>query len=116
MRFIDKLKSILKKKKVEVEETREIQSSELKEQIPEEQPLSTSKGETFIPPPSTSSSPTPLTPSPHPFTSRSEVGLRDKLEVIAAQIDSLKAQNQMIIERLKNLEKMIAEMRGIRYY
>lgn len=56
----------------------------------------------------------PLPPEPSPPAV--EVNIRTKLDLISAQIDSLKMQNQMIIERLKNLEKMIAEMRGIRYY
>ena len=104
MGFLEKLKNIFRKK--EVEEKSETPPPELKEEISREPLTPPPEREAFTPPP-----PTIPTPTPQP-----EVGLRDKLEVIAAQIDSLKAQNQMIIERLKNLEKMIAEMRGIRYY
>ncbi len=42
--------------------------------------------------------------------------VRAKLDLILTEMDSLKTQNQMINERLKAIEKVLADMRGIRYY
>jgi len=42
--------------------------------------------------------------------------LRAKLDLLLTEMDSIKTQNQMINERLKAIEKTLAEMRGIRYY
>jgi len=42
--------------------------------------------------------------------------VRAKLDLLLTEMDSLKTQNQMINERLKAIEKLLAEMRGIRYY
>jgi hypothetical protein len=42
--------------------------------------------------------------------------VRAKLDLLLTEMDSLKTQNQMISERLKTIERILAEMRGIRYY
>jgi len=42
--------------------------------------------------------------------------LKAKLDLLLTQIDSIKIQNKNIEERLKGIEKSLAEMRGIRYY
>jgi hypothetical protein len=42
--------------------------------------------------------------------------VRAKLDLLLTEMDSLKTQNQMINERLKAIEKLLADMRGIRYY
>jgi len=42
--------------------------------------------------------------------------VRAKLDLLLTEMDSIKTQNQMINERLKAIEKALAEMRGIRYY
>jgi len=42
--------------------------------------------------------------------------LRTKIDLLLTEMDSIKTQNQMINERLKAIEKTLAEMRGIRYY
>ncbi|MCX6821268.1 MAG: hypothetical protein NTW30_00670 [Candidatus Aenigmarchaeota archaeon] len=42
--------------------------------------------------------------------------VRAKLDLLLTEMDSLKTQNQMISERLKAIEKILADMRGIRYY
>ncbi len=52
-----------------------------------------------------------------PDENRADIGnVRAKLDLLLTEMDSLKTQNQMINERLKAIEKMLAEMRGIRYY
>ena len=74
-----------------------------------------------LPPPRGSLAPSlePLPPPPR-LTSETErietSNLRAKLDLLLTQMDSVKAQNQMINERLKVIEKTLAEMRGIRYY
>ena len=65
--------------------------------------------------------PTPaLTPTPIEHPSRPEKAdisnLRTKIDLLLTEMDSIKTQNQMINERLKAIEKTLAEMRGIRYY
>jgi len=42
--------------------------------------------------------------------------IKAKLDLILTDLDNLKTQNQMINERLKNMEKTIAETKGIKYY
>jgi len=42
--------------------------------------------------------------------------VRAKLDLLLTELDSIKTQNQMINERLKAIEKALAEIRGIRYY
>ena len=42
--------------------------------------------------------------------------LKAKLDLILTKIGNLKEQNENIMERLKKLERIVAEMRGIRYY
>lgn len=42
--------------------------------------------------------------------------VRAKLDLVLTELDNIKIQNQMMNERLKAMEKTLAEMRGIRYY
>ena len=42
--------------------------------------------------------------------------IKAKLDLLLTEIDSLKTQNQNINERLKSIEKSLADMKGIRYY
>jgi len=42
--------------------------------------------------------------------------VKSKLDLILTDLDNLKTQNQMMNERLKNIEKTLADMKGIRYY
>ena len=42
--------------------------------------------------------------------------LKAKIDLLLTQVDSIKTQNQTINERLRAIEKTLAEMRGIRYY
>ena len=39
-----------------------------------------------------------------------------KLDLVLTDLDNLKTQNQMTNERLKNIEKILADMKGIKYY
>ena len=66
-----------------------------------------------------------LPPIPEPTQQKPEVdlnqkvqidSLKSKLDLILTDIDNLKTQNQIIMERLKNIEKTLADMKGIRYY
>ena len=61
----------------------------------------------------------PLAP-PEPYKSPEEkadmTNVRAKLDLLLTEMDSIKTQNQMIHERLKGIEKVLAEIRGIRYY
>ncbi|MBL7170256.1 MAG: hypothetical protein ISS48_04510 [Candidatus Aenigmarchaeota archaeon] len=42
--------------------------------------------------------------------------VKAKLDLILIDLDNVKTQNQMMNERLKNMEKTLADMRGIKYY
>jgi len=42
--------------------------------------------------------------------------VKAKLDLILTDLDNLKTQNQMTNERLKNIEKILADMKGIKYY
>ena len=42
--------------------------------------------------------------------------IKAKLDLLLTQMESVKIQNKNVEERLKSIEKMLAEMRGIRYY
>ena len=54
---------------------------------------------------------------PRPTEERVEISnVRAKLDLLLTEMDSIKTQNQMINERLKTIEKILGEMRGIRYY
>jgi len=60
----------------------------------------------------------PLAPTePYRPEERAEMtNVRAKLDLLLTELDSIKTQNQMINERLKAIEKALAEIRGIRYY
>jgi uncharacterized coiled-coil protein SlyX len=60
----------------------------------------------------------PLEPMSRPIDeSKVDISnVRAKLDLLLTEMDSLKTQNQMINERLKTIEKMLTETRGIRYY
>lgn len=103
MGVFDRIKRIFKKKD-QIEEPIETKSpSEPKEKIGEMKEFTPRE---FLPEPA----------PPQPVQRGFEGDLRTKLDLISTQIESLRTQNQMIIERLKNLERMIAESRGIKYY
>ena len=57
---------------------------------------------------------------PEPQTQLSQTpdfkNIRAKIDLVLTEIDSLKTQNQTINERLKSIEKSLADMKGIRYY
>ena len=61
-------------------------------------------------------------PSAEPTTKYSEKetadisNMRAKMDLLLTEIDSIKIQNRTIDERLRNIEKLLAEMKGIRYY
>ena len=42
--------------------------------------------------------------------------IKARLDLVIAELDSVKTQNQAINERLKTMEKILTEMRGIKYY
>ena len=42
--------------------------------------------------------------------------VKTKLDLILTDLDNLKTQNQMTNERLKNIEKTLVDMKGIKYY
>lgn len=42
--------------------------------------------------------------------------LNARLDLIMTELDSIKTQNRTINERLKAMEKILTEMRGIKYY
>ena len=71
--------------------------------------------------------PRPLEPEPlprsrfgpelTPETNRVEMSnIRAKIDLLLTEMDSIKTQNHMINERLRSIEKALAELRGIRYY
>jgi len=104
MGIFDRIKRIFKKKEQTEEPVETKPPSEPKEEIAEIKEFTPPRE--FLPEPT----------SPQPVQRGFEGDLRTKLDLISTQIDSLRTQNQMIIERLKNLERMIAELRGIKYY
>jgi len=42
--------------------------------------------------------------------------VKARLDLILTELDNLKMHSQMAAERLKNIEKTLADMRGIKYY
>jgi len=42
--------------------------------------------------------------------------LKSKLDLVLIDLDNIKTQNQMMNERLKNIEKNLVDMKGIKYY
>lgn len=42
--------------------------------------------------------------------------IKAKMDLLLTEIDSIKIQNRTIDERLRNIEKLMAEARGIKYY
>jgi len=60
----------------------------------------------------------PLEPTAkYPEKETAEItNIRAKIDLLLTEIDSIKIQNRTIDERLRNIEKNLAEMRGIRYY
>lgn len=42
--------------------------------------------------------------------------IKARVDLVLAELDSIKTQNQTINERLKAIEKTLVEMRGIKYY
>ena len=52
-----------------------------------------------------------------PETKQAEMSnIRAKIDLLLTEMDSIKTQNQTINERLRSIEKALAELRGIRYY
>jgi len=71
--------------------------------------------------------PRPLAPEPFPRhdygtelapdTKQAEMSnIRAKIDLLLTEMDSIKTQNQTISERLRSIEKALAELRGVRYY
>lgn len=59
----------------------------------------------------------PMAPSRPMPTERADItNLRAKIDLLITEVDSIRTQNQMINEKLKAIEKALADMRGIRYY
>jgi len=57
-------------------------------------------------------------PSPR-LTEREDIdvsNVKAKLDLLLTQMESIKIQNKNVEERLKVIEKMLADMKGIRYY
>lgn len=80
-----------------------------------------------LPPPGEPLRREPLTPPPPAFeplpstktpeTESIDVSnIKAKLDLLLTQIENVKIQNKNVEERLKSIEKMLAEMKGIRYY
>ena len=42
--------------------------------------------------------------------------VKAKLDLVLTELDNLKIQNQTMNERLKNIEKTLVDMKGIKYY
>ncbi len=42
--------------------------------------------------------------------------LKARLDLILTELDNIKIQNRTMTERIKNIEKTLAEMKGIKYY
>jgi len=42
--------------------------------------------------------------------------LRSKIDLILTKLENLKMQNENLEERIRRIERILAEMRGIRYY
>jgi len=61
----------------------------------------------------------PLSPPSQRMPEREDIdvsNIKAKLDLLLTQMESVKIQNKNVEERLKSIEKMLAEMRGIRYY
>ncbi len=61
----------------------------------------------------------PLSPPSQRMPEREDIdvsNIKAKIDLLLTQIESVKIQNKNLEERLKSIEKMLAEMKGIRYY
>ena len=119
MGIFGKIKGIFgRKKDVEVPPIEDIEREPLTpDLIPTREPL---PGRGPLPP-------RPLAPEPlarprfgpelMPETNQAEMtNIKAKMDLLLTEINSIKTQNQTINERLRSIERTLAEMRGIRYY
>lgn len=119
MGIFDKVTGIFgRKKKVEPPP---IEKREPLEPLPLTRPEGATLPPRGLPPPREPLPPRPIEPlAPPRFAPDTEridtSNLRAKIDLLLTEMDSIKTQNRMIDERLKAIEKTLAEMRGIRYY
>jgi hypothetical protein len=118
MGIFDKIKGIFRRKKdVDIPPIEDIEREPLTPDLtPPREPL---RGREPLPP-------RPLGPEPlrpkfgselMPETKRAEMSnIKAKIDLLLTNMDSIKTQNQTINERLRSIEKALAELRGIRYY
>ena len=88
------------------------------ETSPDLEPIATLRAERGpVQPRETLSPMEPLTPPGLPEREQVEMtNVKAKLDLILTEMDSIRIQNRNIDERLKSIEKTLAEMRGIKYY
>jgi len=119
MGIFGKIKGIFKRKKdIEIPPIEDLEREPLTPELtPRHEPLT--GRESLTPRPLT---PEPLTRSrfePELMSETKQVemsNIRAKIDLILTEMNSIKTQNQTINERLRMIEKALAEMRGIRYY
>jgi len=118
MGIFGKIKGIFRRKKdIEIPPIEDIEREPLTPDLTPREPL---QGRESLPP-------RPLGPEPlprprfeselMPETKQAEMSnIRAKIDLLLTEMDSIKTQNQTINERLRSIEKALAELRGIRYY
>ena len=118
MGIFDKIKGIFRRKKdVEIPPITDIEREPLTPDLTPREPL---RGREPLPPRPLGPEPLPrpsFGPELMPETKRAEMSnIRAKIDLLLTEMDSIKTQNQTINERLRSIEKALAELRGIRYY
>lgn len=120
MGILGKIKGIIfrRKKDVDIPPIEDIEGEPLTpDLIPPRKPL---RGREPLPPRSLGPEPLPrhgFGPELMSETKQAEMSnIKAKIDLLLTEMDSIKTQNQTISERLRSIEKALAEMRGVRYY
>jgi len=123
MGIFDKIKGIFGRKKVEVPSIEDLEKEPLTPGLtPPREPLGREPLRGREPLPSRPLPPEPLSRPRFgselmPETKQAEMSnIRAKIDLLLTEMDSIKTQNQTINERLRSIERALAELRGIRYY
>ncbi|HDJ96469.1 MAG TPA: hypothetical protein ENG45_00150 [Candidatus Aenigmarchaeota archaeon] len=115
MGFFNKITGIFKKSKEESPTPAEVESPpELPPELPPKPVTETKELEE-----KSAEVPLPTTPPLPPLPKRESLdtqSLKAKIDLLITQVENLKVQSENINERLKMVEKLLEEMRRIRYY
>ena len=119
MGILGKIKGILRRKKdVDIPPIEGIEREPLTPDLtPRHEPLAGREPFPSRPPPLEPLARPKFGPELMPEAKQAEMSnIRAKIDLLLTEINSIKTQNQSINERLRMIEKSLAELRGIRYY